>query len=92
VAIGYLAGQSSQKGKAVAVGYAAGQINQGNYSIAIGNYAGQTSQANNSIVLNAQSGASLDAPTTGFFVKPIRNAALSYYLRYDPTTGEISYA
>jgi hypothetical protein len=33
-----------------------------------------------------------NAPTTGFFVQPIRQFTGSYYLGYDSTSGEITYS
>jgi hypothetical protein len=75
----------------VAVGGYAGSLTQGNYSVAIGYGAGETTQAANSIVINANGPTPLNCSNTGFYVKPIRNVGHSYYLRYDPTSGEIGY-
>ena len=89
VSVGTVAGQAGQGANAVAIGFAAGQNNQGANSVAVGSYAGQ-SQVANSIALNA-TGAALNPSTTGFYVAPIRNAAASNSLFYDPTTKEITY-
>ena len=89
VAIGYQAGLYSQSAEAVAIGDNAGNSNQGQSAIAIGQYAGLSNQAANSIVLNA-SGLELDAANSGFYVNPIRAAASSTALYYNPETGEIT--
>lgn len=91
IAVGYDAGKDNQQVSAVAIGAYAGSTAQGAYSVAIGNYAGKTNQAANSIVLNAQSAIDLDAPNTGFFVKPIRDVVSENKLLYNSTTGEITY-
>ena len=92
IAIGRNAGRLNDQGsQAVAIGFEAGYDNQGAYSVAIGNNAGKNTQAANSIVLNAQSGIALDATSTGFFVKPIRDVVSANKLLYNNTTGEITY-
>jgi len=94
VSIGPYAGYHYQSLRSVAIGLNAGRENQGEYCVAIGNGAGKKDQAANSIILNAQTDdISLNAPNTGFFVKPIRNVASTTgdKLCYDSGTGEISY-
>ena len=93
IGIGYKAGHENQNVHCVAIGRSAGQNNQGIHSVALGSYAGETNQAANSIVLNAQQYIALNAPNSGFFVKPIRDNASStgHKLVYDNGTGEISY-
>ena len=99
IAIGYQAGYQNQGiselpiGKSIAIGFQAGMISQGDSSVAIGNSAGVNNQADNSIILNA-SATTLDAPTTGLFIKPInqRDTDESYYtIHYRPSTSEVVY-
>lgn len=100
IAIGYQAGNTNQgttedpvSGRSIAIGYQAGYDTQGDHTIAIGYQAGYSSQADNSIVLNATLN-SLDAPTTGLFVKPVRNLTSEssfYNLNYNPSSGEVVY-
>jgi len=63
---------------------------QGDYSVAIGAYAGNSNQAANSIILNACA-ASLDAPTSGFFVNPVRSNVGPSSVYYNPVGGEFTY-
>jgi len=96
VAIGEWAGRANQGisgGHAIAIGAFAGFYNQGAYSIAIGRQAGQNYQPANCIALNAQGNGEFNPPTSGFYVKPIRNnaSATGDKLCYDSGTGEISY-
>jgi hypothetical protein len=62
------------------------------HSIAIGEKAGRTDQMDNSIILNG-TGIDLNAPNSGFYVKPIRDEddplAELKVLLYNQTTGEI---
>lgn len=87
IAIGYLAGSSSQGAQGIAIGANAGESNQGGgavaigsgaggsgqleNAIAIGKLAGATDQAEGSIALNA-SGSELNPTASGFFVDPVR--------------------
>ena len=73
------------------MGFAAGQTNQGTNAIAIGNAAGTSNQAANSIILNA-SGVALNNATSGLFIAPIRDAASTNILSYDPLTKEVTYS
>jgi len=91
IAIGTSSGFTTQGQSGIAIGNNAGQTNQGANSIAIGDRAGLTNQAANSIVINA-TGTTLNAPTTGIFVSPVREELTAYRLFYNPTTGEISYS
>ena len=76
VAIGYLAGASTQGFAGVAISTTAGYQNQGDFSVAIGFQAGQYNQPANSFYLSTRS---------------IRYASGTYYMRYNTSTGEISY-
>lgn len=76
IALGPFAGQTSQQTSAIAIGNSAGQYSQGANAIAIGAFAGQTSQVTGSIILNA-SGAALNATQAGFYVNPVRTAAVA---------------
>ena len=89
--MGNNAGRTNQGNSSVAMGNNAGHTNQGNSSVAIGNAAGSENQAPNSIILNA-SGAPLNNSTSGLFIKPIRNAASSNVLSYDPISGEVTHS
>ena len=95
IGIGQIAGQINQGAYAIAIGQSAGNKNQGANAVAIGKFAGyqpndaSPSQSANSIVLNA-SGATLQATSSGFFVKPIASAATDYALFYNPSTGQIT--
>ena len=92
VAIGSNAGQANQSQRTVAIGFAAGQNNQGENAVAIGTFAGNNGQIANSIAINATGMSTPLNPTNaGFYVNPIRNAASSNSLFYDPTTKEITY-
>jgi hypothetical protein len=62
-----------------------------NDSIVIGNQAGKNYVETNSIILNA-SGSILNSNSSGFYVKPIRNASSGYGIYYDPSTGELTYS
>jgi hypothetical protein len=91
VAVGYQAGNYLQGTGAVAIGRCAGASVQGSYAVAIGFVAGSSSQHSKSIIINATCGGLSSGGSNRFYVKPIRNANLSYTLKYDPTTGEITY-
>ena len=62
-----------------------------NDSIVIGNQAGRNYVETNSIILNA-TGNILNSNSSGFYVKPIRNASSGYGIFYDPSTGELTYS
>jgi hypothetical protein len=107
VAYGKEAGHEFQGTSAVAIGNSAGSDNQGMYSVAIGDHAGNTSQGANSIAIGPFAGAdtqaagsivmnaslnSLNAPTTGLFINPIRqDSATNCGLAYNPSTSELTY-
>tara|TARA_B100000131_G_scaffold308292_1_gene337476 strand:+ start:589 stop:3504 length:2916 start_codon:yes stop_codon:yes gene_type:complete len=90
-AIGNNAGNSGQGVAAVAIGSQAGETSQGTKAIAIGQYAGQTSQAANSIVINATGSALQNTTASSLVVKPIRSATNVNFLKYNSTSGEITY-
>ena len=95
IAIGSLAGYTTQGTDAVAIGNSAGYTGQNNNTIAIGSFAGRTNQHVNSIILNS-SGANLNSTqANSLFIKPIRdvtgNVDFTVTLKYNPTTGEIGY-
>jgi hypothetical protein len=99
IAIGYEAGKDTQGGTggySVAIGRGAGKTSQGSGSIAIGFKAGETNQTAGSVVINGGSGAALDAPGAGLYIRPIRTrvtaASTPTDLRtvvYDPNTKEV---
>jgi hypothetical protein len=91
IAIGTSAGLDYQGINSIAIGNQAGRYAQGNNSIAIGFNAGMTSQSSNSIILNAST-IPLNAPTSGFYVRPVNGPrSSSNVLSYDTMTGEIYY-
>ena len=90
-AIGNNAGNSGQGVAAVAIGSQAGETSQGTKAIAIGQYAGQTSQAANSIVINATGSALQNTTASSLVVKPIRSATNVNFLKYNSTSGEVTY-
>ena len=90
-AIGNNAGNSGQGVAAVAIGSQAGETSQGTKAVAIGQYAGQTSQAANSIVINATGSALQNTTASSLVVKPIRSATNVNFLKYNSTSGEITY-
>ena len=90
-AIGNNAGNSGQGVAAVAIGSQAGETSQGDKAIAIGQYAGQTSQAANSIVVNATGTALQNTTASSLVIKPIRSATNVNFLKYNSTSGEVTY-
>lgn len=95
IAVGRSSGNSSQGNNAVAIGIFAGQTSQGESAVAIGNRAGQTNQHANSIILNGGGTAFNTDGINRFFVKPVRGVAHGLgvgVMKYDPTTGEITYS
>ena len=91
IAIGSGAGSSSQATEAIAIGTLAAQSSQGAESIAIGNLAGRSFQHANSIVLNS-SGANLNtAAGSSCYIRSIRPAANSQYLKYSTSSWEVTY-
>jgi len=92
IAIGYAAGQVNQDNAAVALGAGAGFTGQGNSAVAIGGDAGPNNQAANSIVINATGSALENTTASSFVVKPVRQTDGPYYLKYDDTSGEVTYA
>ena len=91
VAIGDNAGRVSQGTNGVAIGIYSGNTGQGANSIAVGKFAGLTNQSANSIILNA-TGSTLDATSTGTFIKPLRNQSTTDGVFYNSGTGELSYS
>jgi hypothetical protein len=93
VAMGIQAGYQNQGTGAVAIGVKAGYSGQGRNAIAIGTGAGTVNQADNSIILNASDvGVTGPGQSGAFYVSPVRNAASSYVMNYNPTTSEVSYS
>jgi hypothetical protein len=76
VAIGYQAGHSAQNTATVAIGDAAGQYNQGSYCVGLGWTGGRYNQPANSFYMGTNS---------------VRNTGGTYYMRYNTSTGEVSY-
>jgi len=91
VAIGDSAGETTQGINATAIGPYAGKDNQGASAVAIGNHAGRNNQAANSIVINASNLLLDNTQANSFVVKPIRGADNTNYLKYNTTTGEVTY-
>jgi hypothetical protein len=91
VAIGYQAGKTTQGEKAVAIGNRAGWTGQGAHAIAIGDEAGEANQAANSIVINATGSVVQNTQASSLVIKPIRGADNTNYLKYNTTTGEVTY-
>lgn len=106
-AVGGSAGEYSQSSNAVAVGFQAAQYNQSNGGVSVGTYAGYANQGANSVavgfragicnqhartaIINATGNCLNSAGTDRLYIKPIRNANQTYTLKYDPTSGEITY-
>jgi len=80
ISIGRNAGAGNQGAYATAVGTFTALLNQGNYGIALGTGAGQYNQPANSTWFGA-SGAD----------RALRNTGGTYYMRYNTSTGEVSY-
>lgn len=99
IAIGYEAGKDTQGGiggYAVAIGRGAGMTSQGSGCIAIGFKAGETNQTAGSVVINGGSGAGLDAPGAGLYIRPMRTRVAAgssptdlRNVVYDPNTKEV---
>ena len=53
--------------------------------------AGENGQGDNSIIINADDTIPITATTNGFYVKPINAVSVTATLRYNSTSGEISY-
>lgn len=92
VSIGFEAGQTDLSENCVAIGSQAGLANSGKNSIYIGEEAGVNGNSHqNVIVLNA-TGANLNPDNSNStFLKPLRNNAGSSFLKYDATSGEVTY-
>jgi len=96
IGIGAFAQQNSNPGDetgtgAIAIGVLAGDANQGENALALGRYAGRNNQATKSIVINATGSDLENITANSCVVKPIRNAAGTHGLEYDPASGEITY-
>ena len=91
IAIGYAAGRDDQQTDGIAIGQNAGQVNQGASSVAIGTMVGKTNQHANTIMLSATGAEFNSTQANSFFVKPIREAINDSFLRYNTTTGEVTY-
>jgi hypothetical protein len=93
VAIGLVAGNSSQGQEAVAVGSGAGRTNQGVNSVAVGSNAGATNQGNNSIIINATGSALNQTTANTFTVAPVRNdvANTGQVVFYNTSSKEVTY-
>ena len=92
VAVGYRAGHTNQGIEAVAVGFQAGMTGQGYAATALGRYAGRTSQGAYSVALGISAGAT-SQPAQSFYVSAVsvRNQGGTYAMKYNTTTGEVSY-
>ena len=92
IAIGYITGYVGQGLQSIAIGDYAGYADQGAGSVAIGFRAGYVNQAPSSIILNA-SMSTLNAPTAGLFISPIRyTSSFAPPLTYDLVTNEVAYS
>ena len=102
IAIGTLAGATSQSSGAIAIGKQAGSVSQGTNAIAIGSLAGgsgtqsialgynvQTSTFSNSIAIGASAVSAISS--SAFYVNPVRNATQTVLLGYNTTDKEITY-
>ena len=92
VAIGSYAGYADQLGNSVAMGPEAGYSNQGACSVAIGYRAGYSSQHNLTTIINATASALNSDIANALFIKPIRPAPNTYFLKYNIGNGEITYS
>jgi hypothetical protein len=108
VAVGYQAGFQNQRGLTVAVGRDTGYLRQSDQATALGSYAGRTdqgyrgvaigyrpafsSQGSYGIAIGYQAGYS-SQPSNSFYVatNSVRNQGGSYYMRYNTSSGEVSY-
>tara|TARA_R110002050_G_scaffold109503_1_gene220478 strand:+ start:2003 stop:4465 length:2463 start_codon:yes stop_codon:yes gene_type:complete len=92
VAIGREAGRFSQGGRAIAIGGYAAQYTPSSYSIAIGYQAARYNQGTHSVAIGYYAGLS-NQPGASFYLSPnsIRNANGSNYLKYNHSSGEMSY-
>lgn len=83
---------ASQGTNAIAIGNSAGNTSQGNTAIAIGAFAGTTNQHANSIILNASGTAFQSDGASRCYINPVRNAASTNMLEYNPITSELTHA
>jgi hypothetical protein len=108
VAIGYQAGYQNQRGLTVAIGRDTGHLRQNDQATALGSYSGRTdqgyrgiaighrpaysSQGSYGIAIGYQAGYS-SQPGNSFYVatNSVRNQGGTYYMRYNTSTGEVSY-
>jgi len=92
VAVGWAAGQTGQRNSAVAVGVVAGQSTQGSNAVAVGREAGLNSQGNQAVALGYAAGHT-SQPASSFYVGTacVRNQGGTWYMRYNTSTGEVSY-
>ena len=93
VAIGREAGRFSQGSRAISIGGYAAQYTPSSYGIAIGYQAARNNQGTHSVAIGYYAGLS-NQPGASFYLSPnsVRNANGSYYLRYNSSSGEMSYA
>ena len=91
IAVGFLSGQVEQSTHAISIGTESGRTSQGENSIAIGYLAGETNQEGNSIVINATGIALNNNIYSSLRIKPIRPDVGLSTLKYNASSGEITY-
>jgi len=92
VAIGQSAGSTNQRSNSIAIGTGAGASTLGEFSIALGNNAGPSGQHTKTTVINASGTPLATSNADALYIKPIRPAANTYYLKYNIQNGEITYS
>ena len=91
IALGRESGKVNQRSGAIAIGHLSAGDTQGFNAIAIGTSAATTNQANTSIVINATGTALENTTVSSLVIKPIRGADNANFLKYNTTTGEVTY-
>jgi hypothetical protein len=92
IAIGKFAGRSNFPNNSIAIGSEAGQNSGGQNCIYLGEGAANNgNNHNNVIVLNASSSVNNPAGSDRCYIKPLRNDAGSSFVKYDVSSGEVTY-
>ena len=92
IAIGKFAGRSSFPNNSIAIGTEAGENSGGQNCIYLGEGAALNgNNHNNVIVLNASSTQNNPTGSDRCYIKPLRNDAGSSFVKYDVTSGEVTY-
>jgi hypothetical protein len=92
VAIGYQTGYLRQSDQSVALGTSSGRTDQGYRGISLGYRSAYSAQGSYGIAIGYQAGYS-SQPANTFYVatNSVRSQGGSYNMRYNTTTGEVSY-